>query len=48
MKTLNCEKLAVAILGVGIAAIAAYLNVNGNSTEFLWIGVFFCYINVLS
>jgi len=48
MKTFNCEKLAAAVLGVGIAAIAAYLNVNGHSAIFLWVGVFFCFTNIIN
>jgi hypothetical protein len=36
-----------AILGVGVACVAAYLNVNGENTPFLWVGVFFCFMSVL-
>lgn len=37
------KQLPAAILGVGCAAVAAYLNVNGQESVLLWIGVFFCF-----
>lgn len=39
------EKIALAILGVGLAVIAAYLQVNGHPDNgWLWFGVFLIFI----
>lgn len=38
--------LPVSILGVGMALAATYLNTNGESAFFLWLGVFLCFLKV--
>ena len=43
----NIKLTAISILGVGMACVAAYLNVNGENAVFLWIGVFLCFISVI-
>jgi uncharacterized membrane protein YgaE (UPF0421/DUF939 family) len=42
----NIKRLASAALGVGLASVAAYLNVNGQGAWFLWLGVLICFIDV--
>lgn len=41
------KKVALAILGVGLAAIAAYLEVNGKSATWVWIGVVLIFLSVI-
>ena len=41
------NKIAIAILGTGLAFSAAYLNVSGESDGLLWIGVFFCFLSLV-
>ena len=42
------KAVAVSILGVGMAFVAAYLAVNGIKSVFLWVGVFLCFMSVVS
>jgi len=44
----NIRRLTVGSLGLGTAAIAAYLNTHGQDAYFLWMGVLFCFLTVLS
>ena len=41
------EKIALAIFGIGLAVIAAYLEVNGHSNGWLWFGVFLIFITLI-
>ncbi len=41
---MKSNKLPAAILGIGLACVAAYLNVNGETSPLLWLGVFICLI----
>jgi fatty acid desaturase len=41
------RKIGPAILGLGMAVIAAWMNINNQSAFFLWLGVFFCAWQVL-
>ena len=43
----DTKGIAVAIMGVGMACAAAYLNINDHPTPLLWVGVFFCAVTVL-
>ncbi len=43
MKT---KEIAEAILCVGLACVAAYLNVNGEDAFFLWLGAFLCFLSL--
>ncbi len=44
---MKSSKLPAAILGIGLACVAAYLNVNGETSPLLWLGVFFCWMSAL-
>lgn len=46
MKQNNYSNLAKAILGVGLAMVAGYIEVNGGNTGLLWIGVFICFVSI--
>jgi len=39
--------IPAAILGIGLACIAAYLNIHEENATFLWLGVFFCFVKVV-
>ncbi|AUR94110.1 TMhelix containing protein [Vibrio phage 1.191.O._10N.286.52.B4] len=41
------SKIPTAILGVGMALAAGYLEVNGASAGALWLGVFICFVSVV-
>ena len=47
MATMTSRDLAVSLLGIGLACVAAFLNVNGESAMILWFGVFLCFIEVV-
>jgi len=45
----NIRRLIVVGLGLGLSAVAAYLNTHGDTdTFFLWLGAFFCFMTVMS
>lgn len=41
------KNISVSILGVGLLATAAYLNVNGIDSPWLWFGVLLCVFSVI-
>ncbi len=41
------KKLPATLLGIGLAVIAAYLNVNNVDTPWMWIGVAICFFCVI-
>lgn len=47
VESISSKDIAVSLLGIGMACVAAYLNVNGENSAFLWLGVFFCFMSVV-
>lgn len=41
------KKIAVAILGLGLAAVAAWLEISGETAYWLWVGVVICFFGVI-
>jgi len=44
---MNDATVATSILAVGMGCIAAYLNVNGKRSWFVWIGGLICYLLIV-
>ena len=41
------KKIPVAILGCGLAAVAAWLNISGETAFLVWVGAVLCFLEVI-
>lgn len=47
MSQTNIRRLTVAGMGLGLAAVAAYMNVHDKDAWLAWAGAVFCFLEVL-
>jgi len=47
MSQTNIHRLIVASMGLGLAAVAAYLNVHAQDAFFPWVGAVLCFMEAV-